>query len=160
MRALLLGSFLLLAPRSDSKVTAERNPLVGNWKLVSAQSTIDGRPQNDHRGGQTGYLVLTPEGRMMVVITDNNRKIPASEADLGELWKTMSAYTGKYRIEGGDFVTTVDVAWYPVWVGSEQRRHYKLDGDKLTIVTAPQPVGAGAQKDAMITVAFVWEREK
>ncbi len=59
---------------------------------------------------------------MMAVLTANNRKIPTSDADAIELMKTtMAAYNGKYRLEGNDFVTTVDVAWDPVWVGSEQR---------------------------------------
>jgi hypothetical protein len=99
---------------------------------------------------------------MMAITTASNQKIPASDAELAELMKTMAAYTGKYRIEGDDFVTTVDVPWYPVWVGSEQRRHYKLEGDKLTIVSAPQPLGAGAgpQKDAILISTLVWEREK
>lgn len=165
MRALLLGLFSLLKLSSDSKVAADRNPLVGNWKLVSLQTTVgDGKPQAVWGEDPKGYLILTAEGRMMAVMTTNNRKVvPESDADLAELWKTMNAYTGKYRIEGGDFVTAVDVAWYPVWTGTEQRRHYKLEGDKLTIVSAPQPIGSstfGPQKDVVITTTLVWEREK
>jgi hypothetical protein len=53
--------------------------------------------------------------------------------------KSMIAYSGKYRIEGNDFVTTVDVSWNEAWNGTEQRRHCTLDGDKLMIVSAPQP---------------------
>jgi lipocalin-like protein len=96
---------------------------------------------------------------MMAVSTASNQKIPASDADLAKLFNEMAAYTGKYRIEGDDFVTMVDVAWHPVWVGSEQRRHYKLEGDKLTIVSAPQRIGAGP-KGVIVTSTLVWEREK
>lgn len=165
VRVLLLGLFLLLPLHSDSKVAADRNPLVGNWKLVSFVGTVDdGKPSEVTWGeeGQhpKGFLILTPEGRMMALLTAKNRKIPASDADHAELFKTMNAYTGKYRLEADDFVTTVDVAQDPGWVGTEQRRHYKLEGDKLTIVSAPQPIGAGPRKGAMFTSTLVWEREK
>lgn len=139
----------------------DRDPLVGNWKSVSMVGTLDGKPGNPWGENPVGYLILTPEGRMMAVLTANNRKIPTSDADAIELMKTtMAAYTGKYRLEGDDFVTTVDVAWDPVWAGTEQRRHYKLEGDKFTIVTAPRPLGYGPQKDATVVTTLVWQREK
>ncbi len=108
-----------------------------------------------------GYLIITAEGRMMTVsIGSARKKVPTSDADLTELWKTMMAYTGKYRVEGEYFVTMVDVSWYEVWTGTEQRRRYKLEGDRLTIVTSPQPVGAGRRAKALISSKVVWERDK
>jgi lipocalin-like protein len=109
-----------------------------------------------------GYLILTPWERMMTVSIGgegDRKKVPTSESDLADLWKSLLAYTGKYRVEGDDLVTTVDVAWHQLWTGTEQRRHFKLDGDKLTIRTKPQPIGAGARAKAMVSHLVVWERE-
>jgi hypothetical protein len=146
---------------SAAIVAADWNPLVGSWKLVSIRTTYDkGKPFDSMGANPKGYLILTPKGRMMAVVTASNRKVPAIEADLAKLYKTMTAYTGKYRIEGDDFVTTVDVSWYEVWTGTEQRRHYKLEGDRLTIVSTPQPLGAGPRRNVMVTSTLVWEREK
>jgi Lipocalin-like domain len=47
----------------------------------------------------------------------------------------MMAYTGRYRVEGEKFITKVDVSWNELWNGSEQERFYKLDGNRLDIVS-------------------------
>ena len=49
----------------------------------------------------------------------------------------MIAYTGRWSIDGEKFVTKVDGARDPDWVGTEQVRHYAFDGQTLSIRTAP-----------------------
>jgi hypothetical protein len=51
----------------------------------------------------------------------------------------MLAYTGKYRLEGDEFITTVDASWNESWNGTEQSRRFKIEGDKLFIESAPAP---------------------
>ncbi|HXW62078.1 MAG TPA: lipocalin-like domain-containing protein [Candidatus Acidoferrales bacterium] len=166
MRVLLLSLCITIALSSDSKVSAQQSPLVGSWRLVSFQTTPVG-------GGKTlvvppehlkGYVILTQEGRLMTVATgttgSDRKKIPTSDADEATLWETLVAYTGRYRIEGNDFVTKVDVSWNEAWIGTEQRRHYKVEGDTLTVVSAPYPVGSGSQPNAMVTSTLVLEREE
>jgi hypothetical protein len=51
----------------------------------------------------------------------------------------MLGYIGKYRIEGQDFVTHVDASWNQEWNGTEQRRHFRIEGDKLFIEPARAP---------------------
>jgi hypothetical protein len=43
--------------------------------------------------------------------------------------------TGTYRIKGDRWITKVDVAWNPEWVGTEQARDFKIDGDRLRVLT-------------------------
>src|SRR5579883_1449849 len=75
--------------------------------------------------------------------------------------KSLLAYTGKFRVEGDYLVTNVDVAWYELWTGTEQRRKFQLDGDVLTIVTKPQPVGGtGPRGKALVSCKVVWQREE
>ena len=50
----------------------------------------------------------------------------------------MLAYSGAYRIEGDKFITKVDIAWHPSWVGTEQVRFFHVEGDRLKITMAPQ----------------------
>lgn len=151
------------SPHASHNGHAHQHPLVGIWKLVSSQATITehGKSEVFLAKKPKGYLVVTPWGRMMTIsIGGERKKIPTSDADLTELWKTMMAYTGKYRVEGDYLVTNVDVAWYEVWAGSEQRRQFKLEGDTLTILTTPQPIGAGRRAKAMVSHVVVWERDK
>ncbi len=46
-----------------------------------------------------------------------------------------TAYTGTYRLEGDKWVTSVEVAWNREWVGTEQSRSYKIDGNLIQVLT-------------------------
>ena len=78
---------------------------------------------------------LTREGRLMTIITADNRKGGTSDAERAALHKSMLSYSGKYRFEGHFLITTVDVSWNEAWNGAEQKRHYRFEGDKLLIDT-------------------------
>ena len=51
-------------------------------------------------------------------------------------YRTMIAYTGKWRVEGNKFITKVDVAWNPAWVGTEQARFWRVEA---RWISAPTP---------------------
>jgi len=70
----------------------------------------------------------------------------------------MLAYTGKYRLEGDEFITTVDASWNEVWNGTEQRRRFSIEGDKLFIESAPAPSILFPGKVDFRRI--VWERER
>ena len=59
----------------------------------------------------------------------------ASAEERSSLLSNMIAYTGLYRLEGDRWITQVDVAWNPEWVGTEQTRFFSIDGDLLTVRT-------------------------
>jgi hypothetical protein len=152
--------------QNSAKESAKDNPLLGVWKLVSSTATVthDGKIEIYNTKNPKGYLILTPWQRMMTVSIGGDgdrKKVPTSDADLSELWKSLLAYTGKFRVEGEYLITKVDVAWYELWAGTEQRRKFQLDGDILTIVTKPQPIGGmGPRGKALVSCRVVWEREE
>jgi hypothetical protein len=160
MRLLLLSLGLaFLGVSTQSSPATEQNPLVGSWRMVSYQRILDnGAPQNGLGEHPKGFVILTPEGRAVLLTTADGRKPAASDADRAELWKSMVAYTGKYRVEGGDFITSVDVSWNEEWNGTEQRRHFKIEGDKLILTTSPAPSPIYPGKTYYARVVF--EREK
>jgi Lipocalin-like domain len=105
-----------------------------------------------------GYLILTGEGRAMALTTAEGRKGGETDAERSALHRSMLAYTGRYRIDGSDFITTVDVSWNESWNGSEQRRHYRIEGDKLFIDSAPaSSITSPGKTDYR---RLVWERER
>jgi len=114
--------------------------LTGTWKLSSAQFEFaDTGERVDMYGPHpSGYLIVTEEGRTMVILARADRASPKQDADGAMLFKAMMAYTGNCTIEGDTFTTKVDVAWHPDWTGTEQTRFFKLDGDVLSIMTAQQ----------------------
>ena len=61
------------------------------------------------------------------------------DTERAALPKSTLAYSAKYRIEGQDLITTVDISWNEGWNGTEQRRHFRIEADKLFIESAPAP---------------------
>lgn len=132
--------------------------LIGNWKLRSWQ-VVSGDEGQDLFGTEPkGYMILTREGRAMTVTTAEVRPSGDSEQDCVELHKSMLAYTGKYRIEGDEFITTVDASWNERWNGTEQRRRFRLDGDTLYIESARAPSITSPGKVDFRRI--VWQRER
>jgi len=72
----------------------ELNPLVGNWKLVSLQTIVDGAaaPPDLFGSNPRGYLSLTREGRMALIITRENRKGGMSDPERAELHKRWQVF--------------------------------------------------------------------
>jgi hypothetical protein len=154
MRILALLLLLVASP-----AFAQDPPLVGNWKLVAFQTILDNDPPKELFGARPkGVLVLTREGRRVGLITAETRKAGTGDAERVELYKTMLAYSGKYRVEGKEFVTTVDMSWNEAWNGTEQRRFWKIEDGKLFIESAPAP--APAYGGRILVGRLVWEREK
>jgi lipocalin-like protein len=146
-------------PNSRHGDTRESDALIGIWKLISWQVIGENEePQNVFGSNPKGYLILTREGRSIALTTADNRKGGMGDAERAALHKSMLAYSGKYRVEGNDFITTVDVSWNEVWNGTEQKRHFTIEGDRLFIDSAPGPsiVFPGMTDFRRL----VWERDK
>jgi hypothetical protein len=154
-----LFAALLLAISSPA-VAQDPNALTGNWKLMSRETIVDGAAAPPDLFGSTprGYLILTREGRMALIITGDNRKGGMSDAERAELHKSMFAVSGKYLIDGSDLLITVDVSWNETWNGTELKRRYRLEGDSLFIETAPTPSPLFPGKTTVAKLVF--EREK
>jgi hypothetical protein len=162
MRALAFGLLaLLLLPVLARADDAElRQKIVGTWKLVSVvyedQATKERTPvygEHPH-----GIQIATPQGRWLALMTGENRAIPKTDEDRAQALKTMIAYTGRYRAEDGKVITKVEAAWNEAWVGGEQVREIKIEGDKLYIESPPMPHPNINNK--IVRVIVEWEREK
>jgi len=118
--------------------------VVGAWKLVSYTREDPATGASTLPWGEkaAGYLHLLPDGRMAVVITAQGRQ-PAVRGEDGfiekqaKLFQTVTAYAGTYSTRGNALTVRVEVAGLPEWVGTDQLREFRLDGDSLTIRTAP-----------------------
>jgi hypothetical protein len=130
----IVGLFLIAVQPSFADDPAK---ILGIWRLVSFQAEYQATGERENTRGKnpTGYIIFTPEGRMMVVLTDEGRKAPKTDQDRADLFRSIVAYTGIYRIEGDKWVTKVDVAMNPALVGTEQARFFRVDGDRLQEMT-------------------------
>ena len=115
-----------------------RNSLVGTWQLVSSkfELTDTGESVDIYGPEPLGYLILTAEGRLIVVETVRDRPLPQNDADNALLFKSMLAYSGRCRVlDDNRFITNVDVAWHPAWMNTEQTRAFEIDDDLLSVST-------------------------
>ncbi len=72
--------------------------------------------------------------------------------------RRLLAYCGRYRIElPNRFVTDVDIAWLPSWIGTPRGRSFSLRDGALDIVADPAPVKFLA--GAVAVAALTWVRE-
>ena len=104
-----------------------------------------------------GYLVLTPEGRWIVIQTAENHKVAKDDVDRAAAFRSMLAYSGSYQVDADRITIEVDISWDESWVGSKQIRLFKLEGDKLHIEAMPQPYANFGGK--IMRGILTWERE-
>ena len=91
--------------------------------------------------------------------TGEGRKAPNTDQDRADLLKSMVAYTGMYRIEGDKWITKVDVSGNPAWVGTEQARFFRFDGNRLQEST-PFVKWAARPEKGMVRFVLTWEQAK
>ena len=109
-----------------------RRQQIARWHLeTKEQKPVWGEHAN-------GYIVLTTEGRWIVVQTAEGRKAPQTDEERAAAFRSMLAYSGKYRTEGNKIVIKVDIAADKSWNRTEQVRYFILEGDRLHIEAAPQ----------------------
>ncbi len=136
--------------------------LVGTWRLVSCEHRrADGTIEYPFGAAPSGRLVYTPEGRMIVLITDPGRPLArspqffeAQDAELAPAAKGCVAYSGLWRLRGGKVVHEVEQSLFPNWTGHALVRMADLKDGRLTLSTGVFKIGA-----AKYTAALVWEKE-
>ena len=133
--------------------------IVGTWTLVSVlyedQTTKEHTPV--YGANPKGIQIATPEGRWLALMTAEGRSVPKTDAEHAQALKTMIAYTGRYRVEDGKVVTKVEAAWNEAWVGTEQVRTVRFEGDRLYLQSPPMP--HPNINDRIVCVVVEWERE-
>lgn len=142
--AVCSASILWAAGCASPPMPSQDAALVGTYRLLSFKALPDGESPVDIWGQQPrGYLVVTPL-RFMAILTAQERRLPAGPAptmqDFAASFVTQAAYTGPYRLEGNRLITQVDTSSFATWMGKDQVREYRLEGNRLHLLTLPGPI--------------------
>lgn len=115
----------------------EAQQIQGVWKLISYVIEVKQTGETFPPMGEkpSGYTIFTPEGRTWFMLTGEGRKPASTIEEKAQLLDTMVAYAGSYRIVNDKWITSVQVAWNPAWIGTEQARQFTIDGNKLQVLT-------------------------
>ena len=124
--------------------------IVGTWKLIGGLARdAAGNPLPPPYGGHgIGRVTFTADGRMMSVVCDGRRDLPAGAA------RDYNSYCGNYTFDGARLVTRVDAASDPNRIGSDQVRGVRILGDDR-IVLIPPPRGTAAGEEHR---ELTWQR--
>ncbi len=94
---------------------------------------------------------------MMTLFTSEGRKPGDSVEQKAELFRTMMAYTGIYRLDGDKIISKIDISWNEAWTGTDQERFYRLNADRLEIITAWMPNPFDPERQICRGI-LAWER--
>ena len=160
MRALTIGLLAMLTVPAHADDAILRQQIVGTWKIVSAVLEDQTTKERTLVYGEHphGIQIATPEGRWLALMTAENRPVPKTDEERAQALKSMIAYTGRYRVENGNVITKVEAAWNEAWVGTEQVRAIRFEGDRLYIESPPMPHPNVNNK--VVRVIVEWQREK
>lgn len=138
----VLGVFLLarVSARTSGQDSANiRKRFLGTWKLVSTEEKLkDGtaRAYKDTGPNGVGYLMYSADGHMCAVLTNPDRpkwdEPPTTAQKLAAI-DGLAAYCGTFKIDEANHVMLhyPALAWMPNYVGTEQRRPYRFEGNRL-----------------------------
>ena len=141
--AVLLAALLVCIPGLEARTEDISKSLVGTWRVTSySRLTLETNEWSRPFGENViGYLQYSPGGHMVVFLSAGEMpKVspPYSDADQAAVYsKIFGAYAGTYSVDGNKVTHHVVASWRPDWIGGDQIRFVELNGDKLTIKTAP-----------------------
>ncbi len=134
-----------------------RETLLGAWQLVSWQeirpSGTVAYPLGPHAAGR---LMYDRSGQMSAQFVRSHRRFASDDwrqAQPGEMagaWPDYFGYYGTFHVDprSSVLVHRIEGSWFPNLVGTEQVRHYHLNGNRLDL----------AAETARAKVRVVWER--
>lgn len=133
----------------EMNIISLKEQIIGVWSLVSYRS-IDVKGNLVYPLGEdaTGFLMFHPEGYMSAQLMRQNRPIYSSKdlhdgsiEEMAEAASGFLAYAGKYEVneENDTLLHYVEVSMNPIWLGQEQPRVAKIEGNKLSIYNGLNP---------------------
>lgn len=132
--------------------------LIGSWKLDSFElQSAAGEISHPYGRELTGYLFYNEDGYMSAAFMNAGRG-RIGDGELSRAGKVSNydqfmAYTGPFEVNGDKVTHSVEVSSLEAFVGSIQERWFKIDGDRLDLLTAPLAVGSDAPVGRL-----VWHR--
>ena len=140
--SVLLAAFVLLGDGFQTSAWAadhDRGLLVGTWHLVTFVDTPEtGAPIQAFGSSPIGFFVFTADGHASISIMRNppNAALTTKDPDPDVCipdW--YCSYFGTYTVDRKNelYIVHVQGSNLPTYVGTDQTRHFSIQGDKLVI---------------------------
>jgi hypothetical protein len=131
--------------------------IVGSWKLTSftRKELATGNTVRPFGERPTGHLIYAKDGTGAYVIAAEKRPTPGAsptEAERLELYRTITAASGRYRIQtNGKLLFIPEASTNQATVGREQAYHIQVAGKTLTATSAPIKSPMDGQEVVIVT---------
>lgn len=157
----LLSAFIFSALPARADDAQLRRQIVGVWKLVAVDyEDQETKARTPVLGAKPrGYQIATSDGLWLALVTAETRPIPKTDEERAQALRTMISYSGRYRVDDGKVITKVEVAWNEAWVGGEQIRFIRFEGDDLLHIESP-PMPHPNVGNKVVRVIVTWARGK
>ena len=132
--------------------------LIGIWRLVSYETTDANGRKGTPYGEAVGRISYDADGNMTgQVMRPDRAPVGAGESqaqDAKAAYLGYIAYFGTYDVaaDGRSVVHHVQGSLNPAWVGGDQVRQLRFEGERLILSTAT------SRKGVAITHELTWER--
>ncbi|PYR88670.1 MAG: hypothetical protein DMF84_27290 [Acidobacteria bacterium] len=132
--------------------------LVGTWRLVLYETVDEAGRRSRPYGDAVGRLTYDPDGNMTgQVMRPNRAPVSLGEGNAQQVraaYIGYIAYFGTYEIagDGQAVVHRVEGSLNPAWVGGNQVRAMRFDGDRLILHATVEKGGA------IVRHELTWER--
>lgn len=160
----VIGLSLLLVPRAWSQggipQSATSARLVGTWTLVSEVAHEGDKTTQPLGPNPLGMMMFDHSGRFMMFISRPGiPKFAAGKRDAGTpeenkaVLAGLLAFFGTYSVNEADQVLILrpDASTFPNWIGEDQKRFLRFDGDRQIWTNRTPAIGAEV-------VEVVWKR--
>ena len=156
--------------QATGSATSIRAQLVGSWRLVSRESRRASGERVEDAGLSTlpqGVLIYDRSGHVAAQLSRRDRTTAMigeecqaattikGTPDTAQTVLGYDAYFGTYTINERDGIVThhLQAALWPGEIGKSIDRHFKIDGDQLTIT-----FNTTTRDGTKVTRTLVWER--
>lgn len=126
-----------------SQEPSAQNRLVGAWTLISWQicSTRDASFTEPFGPDPQGLLQYTADGFMSAAVCRSERAALPHEISprhlepeqLADCYRSYFHYAGRWHVEGGSVIHSVELGLNPNMAGTRQVREMCFDGETLTL---------------------------
>jgi hypothetical protein len=135
-----------------------KNRLIGNWRLVTYETVDEGGRRAKPYGEAVGRLTYDDRGNMSgQVMRPDRARVELGEGNAQQVraaYMGYIAYFGTYDVDSAaaQVVHHVQGSLNPAWVGGDQVRTMRFDGDRLVLSAAV------VKRGQTVTHTLTWER--
>ena len=148
---------------TDTEGVSIAERIVGAWELVEYSTTSDRGKVDYPLGSEARGLIIYSADRFMSAqimrpgrAPYRSRNVHSGEnSERSEAAGGYLAYSGPYHVDEDRSAVwhEMAVSLYPNWLGENQKRHVRFDGDRMTLSSDPLVF-----RTTTLSPALVWRR--